>query len=33
MSHYAEYDYLIVNDDFDTALGDLKVLFAPGVCA
>ncbi len=20
MSHYAEYDYLIVNDDFDTAL-------------
>jgi guanylate kinase len=24
MSHYAEYDYLIVNDDFDTALGDLK---------
>ena len=24
MSHYAEYDYLIVNDDFNTALGDLK---------
>ncbi len=24
MSHYAEYDYLIVNDDFDTALSDLK---------
>lgn len=21
MSHYAEYDYLIVNDDFDTATG------------
>ncbi|AUV03488.1 guanylate kinase [Phytobacter ursingii] len=26
MSHYAEYDYLIVNDDFDTALGDLKTI-------
>ena len=24
MSHYAEYDYLIVNDDFDLALSDLK---------
>jgi len=23
MSHYAEYDYLIVNDDFDAALSDL----------
>ncbi len=23
MSHYAEYDYLIVNDDFDGALADL----------
>ncbi len=23
MSHYAEYDYLLVNDDFDTALADL----------
>ena len=31
MSHYAEYDYLIVNDDFDTALSDLKTLFAPNV--
>ncbi|MTD38250.1 guanylate kinase [Erwinia sp. CPCC 100877] len=26
MSHYAEYDYLIVNDDFDTALNDLKTI-------
>ena len=26
MSHYAEYDYLIVNDDFDTALADLKTI-------
>lgn len=24
MSHYAEYDYLIINDDFATALSDLK---------
>ncbi|HEB59161.1 MAG TPA: guanylate kinase [Gammaproteobacteria bacterium] len=23
MSHYAEFDYLIINDDFDTALGEL----------
>jgi len=26
MSHYAEYDYLIVNDNFDTALSDLKII-------
>lgn len=26
MSHYAEYDYLIVNDDFDLALSDLKTI-------
>jgi len=26
MSHYAEYDYLIVNDDFDAALSDLKII-------
>ena len=24
MSHYAEYDYLVVNDDFDIALTELK---------
>lgn len=23
-SHYSEYDYLVVNDDFDTALAELK---------
>lgn len=26
MSHYHEYDYLIINDDFDTALHDLKAI-------
>ncbi|MEM6052822.1 guanylate kinase [Erwinia sp. P7711] len=26
MSHFAEYDYLIVNDDFDLALSDLKTI-------
>ncbi|MGE9553773.1 guanylate kinase [Erwinia amylovora] len=26
MCHYAEYDYLIVNDDFDLALSDLKTI-------
>ncbi len=24
MSHYHEFDYLVVNDDFETALGELK---------
>jgi guanylate kinase len=27
MSHYGEYAYLVVNDDFDTALGDLRAIF------
>jgi guanylate kinase len=27
MSHYAEYDYLIINDDFDTALAELVSIF------
>jgi guanylate kinase len=27
MSHYVEYDYLIINDDFSTALDDLKAVF------
>jgi guanylate kinase len=27
MSHYAEYDYLIVNDNFDRALDELVALF------
>ena len=26
MDHFAEYDYLIVNDDFDLALSDLKTI-------
>ena len=26
MSHYAEFDYLIVNDDFDQALNELKCI-------
>jgi guanylate kinase len=24
MSHYGEFDYLVVNDDFNTALNELK---------
>ncbi len=27
MSHYAEFDYLVVNDDFDTALNELRCIF------
>ncbi|KAA3629143.1 MAG: guanylate kinase [Proteobacteria bacterium] len=27
ISHYREYDYLVVNDDFDTALGELHAIF------
>lgn len=27
MSHYAEYDYIVINDDFATALDDLKAIF------
>jgi len=27
MSHYEEFDYLVFNDDFDTALSDLIALF------
>jgi len=27
MSHYVEYDYLIINDDFAKALEDLKSIF------
>jgi len=26
ISHYAEYDYLIVNDEFDRALADLEAI-------
>lgn len=28
MSHYGEYDYVVVNDDFDVALGDLRAILA-----
>ena len=28
MSHYAEFDYLIVNDDFDVALRELDCIFS-----
>ncbi|MCY1175045.1 Guanylate kinase [compost metagenome] len=27
MSHYSEYDFLVINDDFATALEDLKAIF------
>src|SRR5690606_10000269 len=27
MSHYDEFDYLVVNDDFNTALEDLRAIF------
>ena len=27
MSHYVDYDYLIINDDFAHALDDLKAIF------
>ncbi len=26
MSHYNEYDYLVINDDFDTALSEIKAI-------
>ena len=26
MEHYAEYDYIVVNDDFDTALAELRAI-------
>lgn len=28
MSHYDEFDYLVVNDCFDTALGELQAIFS-----
>lgn len=30
MSHYAEYDYLIINDNFNTALQQLSAIFLAG---
>jgi guanylate kinase len=32
MSHYAEYDYLIVNDQFERALADMQAIVAAGRC-
>jgi guanylate kinase len=26
MSHYGEFDYLVINDDFDTALEELAAI-------
>jgi guanylate kinase len=31
ISHYREFDYLVVNDQFETALADLKSIVA-GKC-
>jgi guanylate kinase len=28
LSHYAEYDFLVINDDFETALADLRAIVA-----
>ena len=28
MSHFAEYDYLVINDDFDTALAELRAIIS-----
>lgn len=28
MSHYREFDYLVINDDFDAALADLRAILA-----
>ena len=28
MSHWAEYDYVVINDDLDTALGKIKTILA-----
>jgi guanylate kinase len=30
MSHYNEFDYLVINDVFETALNDLKAIFSAG---
>ncbi|MFB9886178.1 guanylate kinase [Balneatrix alpica] len=32
MSHYSEYDYLIINDDFNQALGQLTAIFQAQRC-
>ncbi len=30
MSHHGEFDYLVINDDFDTALGELETIVRAG---
>ena len=30
MSHWAEFDYLVINDDFETALADLRSIIRSG---
>ena len=30
MSHYHEFDFLVINDDFDTALNELAAIFVAG---
>lgn len=30
ISHYAEFDYLVLNDDFDTAVADLQAIISSG---
>jgi guanylate kinase len=30
MAHYREFDYVIVNDDFDRAVGELRRIVAGG---
>jgi guanylate kinase len=29
MSHYPEFDHIVVNDDFEQALADLKAILGP----
>jgi guanylate kinase len=33
LEHYAEYDYLVVNDDIDEAFGDLSAIYRAALCA
>jgi guanylate kinase len=30
ISHYAEFDYLVINDDFNAALADLRAIVRAG---
>ncbi len=33
LSHFPEYDYLVINDDFETALAELRAICPPSDCA